>query len=162
MIERDYSSDSVVFGELSRHHRLPKSKTIDGAGRYPIEINDEMHVCWHYIFDNKNPRCICEIINKYFIRKRHKLRCKRRRPNKLTEIDKFKKIKHCSSEREFKINDKMYLYWDIIFNTKNDFDICRIINKYFLDPEWRFVCENRKKYTIKKPYGINKSKEVIA
>ena len=53
--------------ETSIHHRLPKSKTKDGLGGYPIEINDNLHQHWHALFEDYDPDKICYMINTYFL-----------------------------------------------------------------------------------------------
>lgn len=53
--------------ETSIHHRLPKSKSKDGLGGYPIEIKDNLHRAWHTVFQDFEPDKICFLINTYYL-----------------------------------------------------------------------------------------------
>lgn len=53
--------------DTSIHHRLPKSRSADGQGGYPIEIKDNLHHHWHALFEDYEPDKICFMINTYFL-----------------------------------------------------------------------------------------------
>lgn len=146
--------DYFQEGDLSVHHRIPKSRTKDKEGRFPIRINAGFHSYWHIIFGTRHPKCICDIINKFFLAgTNYRFVCQRRKKNTKTKFYK-EDVSHCKSEENsLIINKNSYLYWELIFNNKNPFDICRNINQFFIDPEWRLVCKRKKKFYKVKPYN---------
>ena len=63
----------------SIHHRLPKSKSSDGLGGYPIEINDTCHRAWHTLFQDYDADKICFLINTYYLNPEWEFVCERRK-----------------------------------------------------------------------------------
>lgn len=142
--------DRLEIQKDNIHHRIPKSRTYDRRGRYPIKINAFYHFCWHAIVGNRDPISACNVINIFFENTHYKIVCKKRDERIISEFYKnkadFKTKYDCKVDKE-----KILYYWNAMFKAKNPFEICRIINKYLLDPEWRFVCKYRNQYTIRKP-----------
>ncbi len=140
------------------HHRVPKSRTDDKRGRYPIKINSFYHLCWHAIVGNMDPINACKVINMFFINTKYRIICEKR--YKRIECEYYKEKIDFKTKYDYYVDrEKALYYWNSMFNGKNPFQICKIINKYLLDPEWRFVCKYKNQCTIRKPaYVCNYSK----
>lgn len=74
----NYTEEKHSCKETSIHHRLPKSKTGDGLGGYPIEIKDNLHHAWHTVFQDFDADKICFLINTYYLNPEWEFICERR------------------------------------------------------------------------------------
>lgn len=142
------------FAETNIHHRIPKSQTKNREGGYPIRIKSDMHFCWHCIAKNMTPTNIAKILNRFIYKKScYKIVCEKRKNNSKSKINKKRFI--YKKDNSGPDGEKISYYFHKMFKDKNPFDVCRIINKYFLDPRWRFVCKHKKKFFRVKPSYSN-------
>ena len=52
---------------MTKHHRIPKSKTPDKRGGAIVSVPSNKHEAYHLLFDNKNPDEIAKILNDTWI-----------------------------------------------------------------------------------------------
>lgn len=74
----NYTDEKHPCKDTSTHHRLPKAKSKDGLGGYPIEIKDNLHHAWHTVFQDFEADKICFLINTYYLNPEWEFICCRR------------------------------------------------------------------------------------
>jgi len=141
------------------HHRVSKTDTFDKKGLFPVRVNKRMHELWHMMFESENEKTTCFIIGRYLLRSDFEFSCEYAKNFSWIRSTNDERsvlfVNNFSSEKIEKIKE----LWDEFCNGKKPFDVCRYINKYFINSRCRFVCRRKKGYCRIRPskaYGRNK------